>query len=365
VAAFEIEFLRVGDGASSGDAILVHYWDGEAWHIGIIDGGYEATGREICDHVRRWYSQDPTIDFVVSTHPDNDHMSGLRVVMEELPVRELWMHVPWVHAEHILGLFRSRRWTTDGLQNELRRQYNYVTELFDLAVKQKTTIKLPLQGEQIGPFTVMSPSVDMYEGLLPQFRDTPRPDQDLLQYLGHWLQGIGRRVARAIIKDIREAWHTETLREGGITSAENESSVVLLGDLGSGGILLTGDAGLKALGKAVDYARARGVDLSKLWLFQVPHNGSRNNISPSMLNRIIGLPVEQGATPSRPRCIISAGAEDEEHPRQVVVNALCRRGLTPCVTRTGPVRFYSGLDKRDGWTTAVPVPFSTTVERYD
>jgi hypothetical protein len=116
VAAYEIEFLRVGDGASSGDAILLHYWDGTAWHIGIIDGGYEDTGREICDHVRQWYSRDPTIDFVVSTHPDNDHMSGLRVVMERLRVRELWMHVPWAHAERILGLFRSRRWTTQGLE---------------------------------------------------------------------------------------------------------------------------------------------------------------------------------------------------------------------------------------------------------
>src|SRR5260370_22090330 len=128
----------------------------------------------------------------------------------------------------------------------------------------------------------------MYEALMPQFRDTPRPDRDLLQYLGHWLEGIGRRVARDARKIVRENWDTETLREGGITSAENESSVVLLGDLGSGGILLTADAGLKALGTAIDYARARGIDPSTLWLFQVPHHGSRNNISPSMLNRIVG-----------------------------------------------------------------------------
>jgi glyoxylase-like metal-dependent hydrolase (beta-lactamase superfamily II) len=172
--AYEIEFLRVGDGASSGDAILIHYWDGAAWHIGIVDGGYEDTGREICDHVRRWYSPNPTIDFVVSTHPDNDHMSGLRVVMEQLPVRELWMHVPWAHADRIIGLFRSRRWTTEGLQRELQRQYNYVAELVSLAVKQRTEIKLPMQGQQIGPFMVMSPSIEMYEGLMPNFVIHPR-----------------------------------------------------------------------------------------------------------------------------------------------------------------------------------------------
>lgn len=364
MAAYEIEFLRVGDGASSGDAILLRWWDGQSWHIGIVDGGYEDTGREICDHIRQWYSQTPVIDFVVSSHPDNDHMSGLRVVMEQLPVRELWMHVPWLHAARIQHLFRSRRWTTQGLEGEFRRQYNYVADLVDLAQKQKTTIKLPFQGERIGPFTVMSPTLDMYEGLLPQFRDTPRPDQDMLQSLGHWIQGIGKRIARTILKDIPEAWNQETLREGGTTSAENESCVVLFGNLGAGGILLTADAGLKALGETVSYAHQQGVSLSNLWMFQVPHHGSRNNISPSMLDYIIGQPVQEGQTRSS-ICIISAGAADQDHPRQVVVNALWRRGLRPQVTRDGTIRYHSGLQDRAGWTTVPPIPFSTAVERYD
>jgi hypothetical protein len=236
--------------------------------------------------------------------------------------------------------------------------------LVDLAQKQGTTIKLPFRGEKIGPFIVMSPTLDMYEGRLPQFRDTPRPDQDMLQVLGHWIQGIGRRIAKAILKDIPESWGQETLREGGITSAENESCVVLLGDLGAGNILLTADAGMKGLGETVNYAYQLGTDLSRLWLFQVPHHGSRNNISPSMLDYLIGQPVQQGQTRSA-HCVISAGAADQDHPRQVVVNALWRRGLKPQVTRNGTIRFHSGLQAREGWTTVVPMPFSTTVERYD
>ena len=295
-AYYEIEFLRVGDGASSGDAILIHWWDGQVWHIGIVDGGYEETGWDIVEHIHRWYSERPIIDFVASSHPDNDHMSGLRVVLSELPVRELWMHVPWAHADRILHLFRSRRWTEDGLIRELRRQYNYVVELVDLANNQKTKIRLPFQGQKIGPFTVLSPTIDMYEGLLPQFRDTPRPDQDLLQTLGHWQQGIGRRVSKGITKDIPEAWHKETLRGEGITSAENESCVVLLGNLGAGNIFLTADAGLRALGEAVHYAYGQGISLHPLWLFQVPHHGSRNNISPQMLDYIIGPQVQQAQT---------------------------------------------------------------------
>jgi beta-lactamase superfamily II metal-dependent hydrolase len=363
VGTYEIEFFPVGSGASSGDAIVVRYWDGGSWRVGVIDGGYDDTGRQICNHIRQWYGT-TTVDFVVSTHPDDDHMSGLRSVLSGMTVRELWMHVPWCHAERIQKLFRSRRWTVQGLEGEFRRQYNSVSDIVNLAFAQGTTIKLPFQGEPIGPFTVMSPSLEMYEGLLPQFRDTPAPDQDMLKAVGHWLEGIGRRISKTILKDIRETWNTETLREGGITSAENESSVVLYGDLGHGGILLTGDAGLRALWNTISYAARLGIDFTRLWLFQVPHHGSRNNIAPSALDRIVGPVVRQGQMRST-HCIISAGPEDAEHPLQVVVNALWRRGLQPAVTRSCIVRYQMNMQDRSGWDPLTPIPFSLMVERYD
>ena len=83
-----------------------------------------------------------------------------------------------------------------------------------------------------------------------------------------------------------------------------------------------------------------------------------------MLDYIIGQPVQEGQTRSS-LCIVSAGKEDEDHPRQVVVNALWRRGLKPQVTRNGLIRYQSGLKQRDGWTTVPPMSFSTAVERYD
>lgn len=363
VTAYEIEFLPVGTGASSGDAIVMRYWDGAAWRVGVIDGGYEATGEQICAHVRGWYGTE-VIDFVVSTHPDNDHMSGLRTVLANMTVRALWMHVPWAHAARIQNLFRSRRWTVQGLEAEFRRQYGYVGELVELAQRQGTSIHYPFEGQTIGPFTVMSPSLEMYEGLLPQFRDTPRPDQDMLQALGQWLSGVGRRISRTILKDIPEAWNQETLREGGTTAAENESSVVLYGNFGAGGILLTGDAGLRALTAAILFGRRLGLSMSPLWLFQVPHHGSRNNISPSLLDALIGPPLAAGATRNT-LCVVSAGPEDADHPRQVVVNALWRRGLQPTVTRNLTLRYRNELPARANWNPVAPMPFSATVERYD
>jgi beta-lactamase superfamily II metal-dependent hydrolase len=360
----EIEFLPVGTGASSGDAILARYSEGNRWRVMVVDGGYEETGRSVCEHVRQYYGTE-LIDYLISTHPDNDHISGLRIVLEQMRVGELWTHVPFLHAETILPLFASRRWTTEGLQRELRQAYPSVSELVRLAQAQGTAIKLPFQGEHVGAFRVLSPSIEMYNGLLPQVRDTPQPDQALLSSLGHWLQGIGRRIAKQIRLVISEDWYSETLREGGMTSAENESSVVLYADLGSGGILLTSDVGLRGLDAAVRYAASTGISMrDHLWLFQVPHHGSRNNISPSALNLIIGSTLAPGNS-RRTHCAISAGREDETHPRQVVLNGLIRRGLKPIITRGATKRFQDGMPQRQDWVAAVPASFSNVVEAYD
>jgi beta-lactamase superfamily II metal-dependent hydrolase len=360
---FEIDFHAVGDGAHSGDAISLRYFDGSRWVVGVIDGGYEATGEAIRDHIREVYNAN-AIDFVVSTHPDNDHASGLRVLLTDMRVGQLWTHLPWKHAARMSHLFASRRWTVAGLEQELKRSYGLMSELVDLAIAQGTELKAAFAGARVGPFVILSPSIEMYEGLLPQFRDTPQPDASAIRALGHWLEGVGRRISRTISMVVSEDWSTETLLEGGSTAAENESSVVLAGDLGNGTLLFTGDAGLKALSAAIAYSRVAGIRLTPLRLFQVPHHGSRNNISPSMLNQLIGPIVPPGVKHGA-WCVISAGKEDVHHPRQVVLNALCRRGLSPVSTKAGLIRVYHNLPARNGMSVAAPLQFSNRVEAYD
>ena len=306
---FEIDFHPVGTGSSSGDAITMRHFDGVTWRVMVIDGGYYETGDALCDHIWSVY-ETRHVDHVVSTHPDNDHVGGLRKIFARMTVGSLWMHVPFLHASEILHLFHSSRWTVDGLAGALRRAYPDVTEILNLASIQGTAIYEPFQGTKIGPFTVLSPTKDMYLGLLPQFRDTPRPDQALLHQLGHWLQGIGRRITTQIRNVVREDFLTETLREGGVTAAENESSVVLGSLLDSRAMLLTADAGLRALDTALAYGSVRGFPFGGgLSLFQVPHHGSRNNISPSRLDRLVG-PVQALGQRST-ACVISAGPEDD------------------------------------------------------
>ncbi|MFV0482358.1 MAG: MBL fold metallo-hydrolase [Campylobacteraceae bacterium] len=91
--SYEIEFLPVGNGDSSGDAILVRYKENEKYVIMVIDGGTQESGEAIVNHIKEYYETD-YVDYVVNTHPDQDHASGLSVVLDKLQVGELWIHRP-------------------------------------------------------------------------------------------------------------------------------------------------------------------------------------------------------------------------------------------------------------------------------
>lgn len=98
---YEIDFLPVGDASSSGDAICLRYSndEGVTWHVGVIDGGTQASGEALCQHIQTHYGT-TTVDFLICTHPDQDHASGLSNVMEQLTVKKLLMHCPWDYVDY-------------------------------------------------------------------------------------------------------------------------------------------------------------------------------------------------------------------------------------------------------------------------
>ncbi len=243
-----------------------------------------------------------------------------------------------------------------------------IVELVELAAAQGTVVSEPFEGGWIGPFLVLSPTVYAYRCLLPQFRKGPAPDTDTLKQTGMWIEPRKPSIFVALVEKalsfVPERWDIETLREGGITAAENETSVVLYGHFNGSGVLLTADAGVNALTWACNYAENQGIDLKKLSLIQVPHHGSRNNVSPSILNRLIGFPQAQD-TLSKMIAAVSVPKDDENHPRRVVMNAFLRRGAPVRKTQGAKYRFYSGLPRRENYSDAEPFPFFEKVEDYD
>jgi hypothetical protein len=164
----------------------------------------------------------------------------------------------------------------------------------------------------------------------------------------------------------QEAWVADSLREDVKTSAENESSVILLGLMGSGGALLTGDAGVKALSRAAAYSEVRGFHLpSYLQFVQVPHHGSRNNVSTSVLDRIVGPRKAYDDGLFDKYAFVSVGVS-ETHPRQRVVNAFVRRGARVLATQGTMKCYASGLAQVPAYWTqdAKPLQFSRKVEPW-
>ncbi|RZI42480.1 MBL fold metallo-hydrolase [Herbaspirillum sp. HC18] len=369
---FEIEFHPVGDGTKAGDAITVRYGQLGQYKVIVIDGGTEESGQVIVDHIRKYYGADAVVSDVISTHPDTDHCSGLRVVLRELPVERLWIHGLWYHAAEMLELFAEKRWTADGLAAAIRKEYPIVEELISLAFERGIPVHEPFAGAAIGPLTVLSPNKPTYQHLVPQFRKTPDCDIDLLKARGIWINNVNATSLGAIFKVLAEAvtnwipetWYDERLQEGAVTAAENESSTVLYGNFDGSALILTADAGVGALNWACDEAARLGLDIASARLIQVPHHGSRGNVTPSTLNRLVG-PILPQNSPEVKRAIVSAPKEDDKHPRKMVLNAFKRRGAGVRSTQGVRYRYHEGMPERGDENSAKVFGFFDQVEAYD
>jgi glyoxylase-like metal-dependent hydrolase (beta-lactamase superfamily II) len=142
----EIEFLAVGSGNKAGDAIIVRYGDETAYQLMLIDGGTAETGDNMVAHLKRHFGPAVELEHVLLTHSDADHASGLRTVLREIPVKNLWLHVPWFLAAEAITLFKDKRWTADGLSAAIKTEYDIVSEVFDLASGQRCNMFYPFQG---------------------------------------------------------------------------------------------------------------------------------------------------------------------------------------------------------------------------
>jgi len=356
----EVEFLPVGDGTRPGDAIVIRYGSDEAFRLMIVDGGTLEVGKQVVEHVRQHFGADTVVSHVVVTHADADHASGIREVLTGLKVERLWVHMPWNSASAALPYFASKEWTAATLANELIASYDILRDIVSIAIDRSVTIAEPFAGAEIGPFTVLSPAREIYAWLLPQFDKTPDADRTAIERDGIWigkapgiLARLFERAAATVQKWFIESWSNERLKDGGCTSASNESSVVLYGDFRpSRPILLTGDAGIVALTLAAAFAEGRGLPLGNFQFVQIPHHGSIRNVGPTVLNRLVGPVLPEGISTSPFSAFVSAPKDDATHPRQMVpridilrINCLAGSIETLAVIESGRLRYRPHLKR--------------------
>lgn len=351
----EIEFLPIGEGERSGDAITIRWKENDEYKVMVYDGGTKDYGKIIVEHVRKYYGVD-FIDYVVNSHPDNDHAGGLAYLLENMRVGELWMHRPWLHSKKIREFFHDGRMTDNSLAERLKDKMSAAYSLEKTAELQRIPIYEPFADCQIGIFKVLSPLRDRYiYELIPEFAKSPELKKSNAVREG--LESCSDYI-KSLASSVLDSWNLEYLPETVKTSAENESSAILFAKLGDRGYLLTGDAGIQSLREAATFAEGCGIDLAQEVSFvQIPHHGGRHNISTETLDLIIGKPSAARGEKTTRLALVSASKKAQTHPKKVVTNAFIRRGFKVAQTKGQSIRHHHNMGSRDGWSSVEYVPF--------
>jgi beta-lactamase superfamily II metal-dependent hydrolase len=347
---FEVDFLPVGDGQKSGDAIAIRFWAGPTATVVVIDGGYRAVGEQLVEHIRRYFDTN-RVDLVLSTHSDGDHLNGLAVVVEEMDVGELMMHLPWAHGLTMRDLFAARR-VTAAMRVRFQASLTAACDLEALARRRGVPVTEPFTGVErfAGRLHIAGPSPEYYESLLADFR---------CQLTAGMPYGIAMKAAE-VERFIAETPDRETLTDAGTTSAENNSSAIVQLTVADRRLLFTGDAGIEALTHAGKYLGDTGLADLPLDFFQAPHHGSDRNVGPTVLNQLLGLPAPWMS--KTVTAFISAAAADPDHPSRKVINALNRRRCDVYSTEGRTISHRHAAPDRPGWVPVTPFPFYPVVE---
>jgi beta-lactamase superfamily II metal-dependent hydrolase len=355
----EVDFLPVGEGERSGDAIAVRFQypnpDNNNNIVVVIDGGYQKDGLALANAIVEHYGTN-RIDLVVSTHADADHINGLIRLVElaiagVVEIGELMLHQPWNYAyDYTAVKFRP------GAPDSFTKSLDAAETLCNLAEQAGIPVVEPFTGDTRfdGILTVVGPDPDYYLSLVPQF--------GVQTQSASGLAGALSAMADAVATRTLERLDIETLTDDGEVSAKNNSSVILELRLNGQRLLFTGDAGQDALHRAVD-SLSVPLDSDPLSFIQIPHHGSRRNVGPTILNRLLGEPNTRPA--NSVTAFVSASKDAPKHPARRVTNAFLRRGCKVCSTEGQQIRHRYNAPDRIGWEPLTPIPFYSEVEDDD
>lgn len=356
--SYEVDIRAVGEESKSGDAITLRFGNFSSPNtqtVVVIDGGYTANGDDVVEHIRACYGTD-RVDAVISTHPDNDHVCGLRAVVEKLNVQALLMHRPWAVSESARQILKSARAMDSSAWSYIQKSITAAQDLEELAAKKRIPIYDPYAGVTIAnTIRVVGPTQAYYASLLSQFGE-PAQRMSLMD------------VLRKAASRVKETWDEDALVEPdpNAVSAVNNSSVILYADFGEKVFLFCADAGVPALTSAMAYAAGAGIDLSRATYVQGPHHGSKRNVGPSMLNALIGPKVPKGTTSGKYMFVSAAKGAAPTHPSKRVTNAAIRRGAAVVVTQGSNHCYHSSdVTTRPGWTNVVPMDFHAEHDEED
>jgi beta-lactamase superfamily II metal-dependent hydrolase len=326
----EIEFIPIGEEVNTGDAILCHFTEPVTGtdRVILIDGGFVDTSKQIISHVREFYGRE-SIDLMVCTHPDDDHINGLSGILEDFIVDNLLIHRPQDHG-----------FSGDEVKSEK------IQGLIDLAESNGTNVVTGAFAGQLyynDAVMIAGPTEEFYIEQL-------RAQTGVTKSLSHLFANAVRAVVAALRPRADDPGEG-TLTDNGGTTPRNNSSIVLDIQIDGHRALLTGDAGVPALNAAADVLDGASRVTRYPDFFDVPHHGSRHNLDTATADRLLG-PV--GGT-QHGSAFVSVGKKATDFPRPEVANALKRRGYSVSPTRGQLIRWHRDATARPNWVSLVPL----------
>lgn len=354
---YEIDFLPVGDGTKSGDAILLRFGDlykGQSYQtVVVIDGGYKGTAEAIKAQLQKYYNCKNyegklQIDLMILSHPDIDHVSGLVEIAKDpdIQIKKIMMHRPW--EELSISWFKDGRITNNSLRQRLKDAFSKAYEL-DCATKNidKADIRQGSHKFNGAIFSILSPSTLLYSSKLALCDKTPN---SIVQDMSAQNKMFGKITSEEPYKNGDSIhWYY-----GEQTTAINETSFVILFEYAGDRILFTGDAGIECLTEAISYAKNNKIDLSKLDGIKMPHHGSRKNVTPEIMDKLGGPGTA---------CYLSCVPNDVgHHPSKRLVNMLNQKGFNIYTTQGNILWRHNNAPDRNGYSSARKLDNFSTME---
>lgn len=343
--ALDVQFLN----ARQGDAIWVRWGTGRQL---MIDMGTNQTGKAIKRALRELPEPERKFDLLVVTHVDVDHIGGVLSCVTDLadPVRGLIFGDVWFNGwKHLSGETITAASTQlevmGGAQGELFSNWlrdHPWNEAFGRGPVVRSELKRIDLAEGLS-LTVLGPTQSRLTELKPDWkasvaRAIRRGDLEEVSS-GLELNGLERLgptspprlTSRDDLKRLALSFATSD------TSEANASSIILLLEWEGRRILLAGDAyagdvseGLAALGEETPVA---------LDLFKVPHHGSTQNMTRSLVQAV-----------DCPLWVFSSDGTLYRHPDAQAIAKILAFSAHPEPTLAFNVRSeYSGWWDNESW----------------
>ena len=326
---FYIDMIDVGQG----DAFLLtldNPSSNEA-HI-LIDGGSEEKADALVKHLKSYTPG--TIDLVIATHLDNDHIGGLIKAAQNFVIRQFVINAPpglwdrWKQFKNVMQRHNMFNVTNKRVQSLIKSLETADKLMSVLAAKQIVpTVALAGRGWNCADVT------------LNVLNPTPE------RLAAAWNEQKFQKMSEAYSPLATSLGSTLQESEAPSTTEENDSSIVIeLVYKGSPYALLTGDAGAAVL---------KEVSAGKSYTYlKVPHHGSKTGLDDELVAQL---------KPSS--AYIPVGSNDYGHPAIEILDMLRENGTrTFCSQKTpncrkacksdgfGTVCHRNDKDARPGWS---------------